>query len=476
MRRSQAPSIRRAAKRGASATELEPAKNVASLEMQWGTSGGYKGFRPQKYNDGENPLKNKRIFLVLWRKQSNKKHKTWTGNGTLEVTATKATLKDETGKLMDVLTCFKQDTIQEDALLEIGMRDVEIQVELRTADECISQRSEEIENWYRQQEDSTGMVSVHNETVRKLPRPMNILKKPKRSSEFKCDVVVAAAPPIKLNEYICMLAPAELQCQSMQLLADYCQDLEMQQFCGTEDVFEIAQQICDHPVLLRHIEHQHVVSEALLPHMPPWQEMGLYDSAKFEFVHLMLDNLVIAQDERCAIVANSQSCLDIIIGYCQSWDISYVQIEDSFQADSFNRACSNGAKEPKVALLLASYLSQVHLASCKYVMLYNFSARSQIRHLLAADARIYTLITAGCFEEWQFQQHLGLFNGSESLMDTLKLRENVTHQSQILVDWDRWQPPFSEEFLQEVFLLIDLPSLKYVYSKQHEGRLANLLD
>lgn len=212
---------------GVSVAELDPAKSVATpLEMEWGTSDAYKGFRPHKYNEGENPLKDKRIFLVLWRKQSNKKHKTWTGNGTLELTATKATLKDETGKVMDVLTCFNQNKIHEGALLEIGMRDIEIQEELRTADECITQRKEEIENWYRKQEESSGMVSAHNEPVRKLPRLPNILRKPKRSSEIKCDVIPAATLPVKLDEYICMLVPAELQCQSMQLLAEYCEDLE----------------------------------------------------------------------------------------------------------------------------------------------------------------------------------------------------------------------------------------------------------
>lgn len=212
---------------GVSIAELDRAQSVATpLEMEWGTSGAYKGFRPHKYNEGENPLKDKRIFLVLWRKQSNKKHKTWTGNGTLELTTTKATLKDETGKVIDVLTFFNRDKIREGALLEIGNRDIEIQEELRTADECISQRREEIENWYRQQEESIGMVSAHNEPARKLPRLPNILRKQKQSSELKCDVVTAAAPPVKLDEYICMLAPAELQCQSMQLLAEYCEHLE----------------------------------------------------------------------------------------------------------------------------------------------------------------------------------------------------------------------------------------------------------
>lgn len=198
--------------------------------------------------------------------------------------------------------------------------------------------------------------------------------------------------------------------------------------CRREDIYEIAQLICDHPVLLKHLEEQQVVSQALLPHLPPWQEMGLYDSAKFEFVHLMLDDLVVAHGQNCAIVASDQSCLDIIKGYCQCWNIAYV--EDSCQAGSFNGTISQDAKEPKVALFIAGHLSHEHLNNCKYVILYNFSVRSEISQLLAADTRVYTLITAGCWEEWQFQQYLGLFNGSEQLMDILQQRVSPTHQLQ----------------------------------------------
>jgi len=123
MRRSQAPSMRRAAKRGLPACEPEvPKKVCAPNEMQWGTTGGYRSLGPRRYGETENPLKDKRIFLVLWRPQSNKKHKTWKGNGTLEVTESRATLRDETSKVLDVLTCFKPEKFQENALIEIGMK------------------------------------------------------------------------------------------------------------------------------------------------------------------------------------------------------------------------------------------------------------------------------------------------------------------------------------------------------------------
>lgn len=251
MRRSQAPSMRLAAKRGTISSVVENVDCINSYvepqEMQWGTTGGsYTNKGPRRYGDEENPLRNKRIFLVLWRQQSNKKHKTWTGNGTLEVTATQATLKNELGKTLDVLTYFKHEKIHEEALLEIGSRDVEIQHELKTKAECVAQRKEEIENWYQQQDESNGIVSYGQNNVpkRSQHRSMHPLKKPRHSLDDKAnptprkvgnitprvigtatsrDNDITTPPdstrnPISLKEYICILTPADLQLQTLQLL------------------------------------------------------------------------------------------------------------------------------------------------------------------------------------------------------------------------------------------------------------------
>ncbi|KAH8407929.1 hypothetical protein KR222_002503, partial [Zaprionus bogoriensis] len=378
MRRSQAPSVRQAIKRGAAA----PACAQPAEKMQWGTTGGYRTLGPRRYSDDEDPLRNRRIFLVLWRNQSNKKHKTWTGNGTLELTTTQATLKNETGRTLDVLTCFKPEKIHEGALLEVGSKDVEIQEELKTKAECVAQRKEELENWYRQQEEANGVVYSEEDRPSKPHRSMHLLKKPRHATE-------AHTVSNKLSEYICMLTPAELQVKTLQLLAEH----------PPGAVKELAQWICDHPVLLKHLLHEPLVSELLLPHLPPWSEMGLYDSAKFEFVHLMLDNWVVGRGEKCAIVASSQLCLDIIGGYCQCWQIPHQQLDESLEDDD----------KPAVRLLLAGKLPAVRLSNCKHLILYNYSARSAGIGLLAGDSdtQIYTLITAGCLEEQQFQQHLG---------------------------------------------------------------------
>ncbi|XP_062125052.1 uncharacterized protein LOC133838102 [Drosophila sulfurigaster albostrigata] len=474
MRRSQAPSARRAAKRGLP-LEPEVAKEPEqpSIQMKWGTSGGYRHFGPRRYDDAENPLKDKRIFLVLWRQQSNKKHKIWTGNGTLEVTATRATLKDETNKTLDVLTCFKPEKFQENALLEIGMRDVEIQLELKTVDECLAQRKEEIENWYRQQETATGeLVSQSENNSISYQRPKIMFKKPKQSLELLATTIKPITQEseqrIEIREYICMLSPTDIQRLTLQLLADHCRTLKEQ----SSDLLRIAQQICDHPVLLKHIEDHPFVSRILLPHLPPWQELGLYDSAKFEFVHLMLDNLVVARGEKCAIVATSQRCLDIIRGYCQCWEVPYLQVENIEHAENFNRT---GEMDPLVALLDANQLPSLRLTGCKNMILYNYSTRSAASRLLAADVdtRIYTLITAGCLEERMFQQHLELVESCESVIDLLNNRVNPTKallgvDHKPLKHWNQWEPPFSQEFLKETFQNDELTSLSFVFSKQEE--------
>ncbi|KAL7727345.1 hypothetical protein ACLKA6_008625 [Drosophila palustris] len=272
-----------------------------------------------------------------------------------------------------------------------------------------------------------------------------------------------------------MLTTAELQHLTLQVLADHCQGLDQQSICKFPDVIGIAERICDHPVLLKHMENQPIVSDVLLPHLPPWQEMGLYDSAKFEFVHLMLDNLVVTCGQKCAIVASSQMCLDIIRGYCQCWEVPYIQIEDCVQAHYFNTPSEENAKPPMVALLMASKLPAIPLRGCKYMILYNYSTRSAATQLLAVDGdtQIYTLVTSGCLEERLFQQHFGLVKSSDSLMNLLNMQVNSTQDllgvgQNTLSTWSQWEPPFSEAFLKEAFLCDELPGLNFVFSKQKD--------
>lgn len=170
--------------------------------------------------------------------------------------------------------------------------------------------------------------------------------------------------------------------------------------------------VCDHPVLLKSRVNQtnslHLM-QLLQPHLPPWPEMGIYDSSKFEFVHVMLDDLVVERGHKCCIVANNPDCLRLFKGYCQSWDIPHMEIDDQERVAFFNSTAEESAK---VGLILTSQLPKIRNLQCRYLIIYNHNARtaaSQILNTKNLDINIYTLITAGgCPEEPQFLRNEGV--------------------------------------------------------------------
>ncbi|XP_062543930.1 DNA repair and recombination protein RAD54B-like [Armigeres subalbatus] len=69
-------------------------------------------------------------FIVVWGKISTKKHKTWEGDGTLELSGRTATLKDDEGKTIASSTGIKVDTIVEGTRLIVGTKEVEVMEKL----------------------------------------------------------------------------------------------------------------------------------------------------------------------------------------------------------------------------------------------------------------------------------------------------------------------------------------------------------
>lgn len=65
-------------------------------------------------------------YKVVWGKISTKKHKTWEGDGTLEILGRTATLKDEDGKTIASSTGLKLDSIEEGSRLIVGSKEVEL--------------------------------------------------------------------------------------------------------------------------------------------------------------------------------------------------------------------------------------------------------------------------------------------------------------------------------------------------------------
>ncbi|KAJ1529567.1 hypothetical protein ONE63_006338 [Megalurothrips usitatus] len=67
-----------------------------------------------------------RIYRVVWGKPTTKKHKTWEGDGTLEVGEKTATLKDEEGKILGRATQVKTAELEEGTRLKVGSKEVEL--------------------------------------------------------------------------------------------------------------------------------------------------------------------------------------------------------------------------------------------------------------------------------------------------------------------------------------------------------------
>ncbi|KAK3908132.1 DNA repair and recombination protein RAD54B [Frankliniella fusca] len=68
----------------------------------------------------------KRVFRVVWGKPTTKKHKTWEGDGTLEIGQKTATLMDEEGKVIGRATQVKSAELEEGSRLKVGSKEVEL--------------------------------------------------------------------------------------------------------------------------------------------------------------------------------------------------------------------------------------------------------------------------------------------------------------------------------------------------------------
>lgn len=69
---------------------------------------------------------NKTIFNVVWAKKTTKKHKTWDGDGFLEITERTVTLSDENGKYIESTIILKSMDLEEGSRIDIGSKEVEL--------------------------------------------------------------------------------------------------------------------------------------------------------------------------------------------------------------------------------------------------------------------------------------------------------------------------------------------------------------
>ena len=87
------------------------------------------------------PPPDKRRYAVLWRKVTNKKHKTWDGDGTLLVSGGHAFLKDDRGKDMGRTAC--SIPLLPGSMLSIAGKDVEVESLLPSGGASLSEEEPE---------------------------------------------------------------------------------------------------------------------------------------------------------------------------------------------------------------------------------------------------------------------------------------------------------------------------------------------
>ncbi|XP_049290349.1 DNA repair and recombination protein RAD54B-like [Anopheles funestus] len=132
MRRSSAPSMKRSCESANSA--LHTAKKPASTNRDQDRSPATTTTTVDRENHLNTILKpkncnesdTKTIFKVVWGKISTRKHKTWEGDGTLEVSGRSAVLKDETGRIITTASGLKIDEVTEGIQLVVGSKEVEV--------------------------------------------------------------------------------------------------------------------------------------------------------------------------------------------------------------------------------------------------------------------------------------------------------------------------------------------------------------
>uniref|UniRef100_A0A182FEL9 DNA repair and recombination protein RAD54-like n=2 Tax=Anopheles albimanus TaxID=7167 RepID=A0A182FEL9_ANOAL len=89
-------------------------------------------------------FKDTAIFKVVWGKISTRKHKTWEGDGTLEVSGRSAVLRDETGKAISSASGLMLEEVTEGIQMIVGSKEVEVLERITASTELASDRSENV--------------------------------------------------------------------------------------------------------------------------------------------------------------------------------------------------------------------------------------------------------------------------------------------------------------------------------------------
>ncbi|XP_069701222.1 DNA repair and recombination protein RAD54B-like isoform X2 [Periplaneta americana] len=143
--------------------------------------------------------KGKRIFNVVWGKQSKKKHKTWEGDGILEVGEKTVVLKDTDGKILGQTSSRKTATLEEGSRLFVGSKEVEIIDAVNPVDvqDQAFDKNEIVNSKRSSSFDNVSSASVFKKQRKTLPKsvfPARIGNERVRSVETDCKPLVMPSP------------------------------------------------------------------------------------------------------------------------------------------------------------------------------------------------------------------------------------------------------------------------------------------
>ncbi|XP_013119310.2 uncharacterized protein LOC106096213 [Stomoxys calcitrans] len=376
MRRSKAPSMVSKNKRFCN----NPENNKDSEETHGSDPEDESSLKWGSKNNPPDLGRNKRVFNIVWRDVTNKKHKTWKGDGSLEVNLAtmKAVLKDEDGKYLGCTTRFKVADLVEDFQLVVSGKEIEIQNEITDEEELYELRKREMKNrnWGAEE----WMSPEDKAEEEKKPKggfyfkPVLVLKSPKiakatmktydtkqvyenetwgstkqglkkviesslgsQNCNFRNDMH-ASTSNIRLSKnpkaykhrsYICFIKPSELQQYLFHQINEYyyqCKQSHDGDLINATNLSHVLEQICNHPSFIKHIPSSNDIVQYLAPLLPVWSEMGPFDSGKLEFVQYYLQPSAVQENDNIVMISKNVNALNMLQGLCDFMNIKCLRL------------------------------------------------------------------------------------------------------------------------------------------------------
>ncbi|XP_037818644.1 uncharacterized protein LOC119608338 [Lucilia sericata] len=474
MRRSKAPSVLNKAKRwcsskdnGNDSKDAGHSSDPEDEQYNWGS----------RNHNGEiktNNYENKRIFNIVWRDISNKKHKTWKGDGTLEVNnfTVKAILKDETGKYMGCSTKFNKNDIAPDFQMVIGGKEIEIQNEIKEEDELQELRNRQVRNRNWGEEEWISPEDLAEEakkpkggfkfkpilTLRPPEVPSSVewkendksdwerndYQKPSVSKYNRESSILSYQKNDSCKEFLCFISASELQQFLFMKAIEYYSSVKPKltlENIKSLDIVNILKHICNHPSFINNNSTTNELMRHLQPTLPDWSEMGPFDSGKLEFVQYFLSDLIKMKPRNCIIIAENANVLNMLQGLCNFMNIQCFRLQTNSSKDAttneelINEFCS--AEKTISQVLLVNSIEDINSfeisSCCKTIIVFEDVLKHEnIFNTVnnAQDTIVYYLVTAFSVEElilidkYQESKEENLFERLEELVNISNMMDN----------------------------------------------------